>query len=140
MSTVETAVAATEPKAQFSERVQALINAGRITVKSEEVKISADASPSGEELTGSFDKLSGSMAEALEYLDGDTERAGTYLWNSINTVRKNSARQTIYNEAVPSEDKAVLSMARKAIKGGVPGFEGLSEVDAVAKIKAAFAA
>lgn len=124
-------------KPEFSEAVQALINEGKIVVTDDEVKIGADASPSGEELKGTYKKLSGGVAEALTYLEGSADRLAAYVWDKINTVRKNSARQSLYNDAIPSEDKAFLSMARKAVKGGVPGFAGLSDTEAVAKIKGA---
>jgi hypothetical protein len=133
---MSTATADTDVKPQFSESVQALINEGRIKVSEDDVKVGAEVSPNGEELKGSYLKLSGDLSAAMAYLDGDGDRAAAYLWDKINTVRKNSARQTLVNQAVPSEDKAILSMARKAIKGGVPGFVGLSDADAVAKLKA----
>lgn len=126
----------TEPA--FTAEVQALINSGRIVLSEEDVKVGADSNPSGVELLGKYTKLSGDMAAALEFLKGDAKKAGAYLWDKINTIRKNSARQKLYNDAIPAEDKMYLSMARKAVKGGAPGFAGLSDAEAVELLKSKF--
>lgn len=121
--------------AEFADNIQALINDGRITVTDDDVKVGADVSPTGEELKGTYKKLSGDLATAIDYLEGDASRAASYLWDKINTVRKNSARQTLVNQAVPTEDKAMQSAARKLFKAGL----AVSEAAALKMIKEQFA-
>lgn len=133
MST-QVAEVAKDEKPLFDEHVQALINEGRITVTDDEVKVGAEVSPNGEELKGSYKKLKGDLPAALDYLGGDAAQAAAYIWDKINTVRKNSARQTLVNQAVPTEDKAMLSAARKLVKAGL----AKTDAEALAKIKESF--
>ncbi len=106
--------------AEFSTKVTEAINAGHIVVTDETVEVPADTSKVGKDLRGPWKSVEFKSPEgALAYFDGKEESFLDAAARTVNTVRKQTARQSLINAAMaelPEEDRKLL-VAATALKG-----------------------
>lgn len=92
--------------------------------------VDAKASPSGEDLNYTFDKVSGdSVADFLEIFEGNEASLVEFLGKALTARNKSTARQSAVQKSVPQDERAIQSAAKKLVKGGV--FSSLDQAIAV---------
>lgn len=106
--------------ADFSAKVEEAVKAGHIIVSASSVEVPADTSKVGKDLKGDWKELEFKSYEgALAYFDGKEDSVLDAIARTVNTVRKQTARQKLINDAMnelPEEDRKLL-VAATALKG-----------------------
>lgn len=117
----------------FEKYVQPVIAAGTAKMEDKTVEVSEKASGVGKELSGPYqeyvtESLEGFTAyakftlaskEKPDVSDEDAlKQVFEWVSRTINTGRKQNARQKLINDAIPPEDKLAASIVKKLIKAG----------------------
>lgn len=106
--------------ADFSKAVSDAVTAGHIVVTERSVEVPAETAKTKEDLKGPWKELEFKSIEgALAYFDGKQESVLDAIGRTVNTVRKQTARQSLINAAMaelPEEERKLL-VAATALKG-----------------------
>lgn len=106
--------------ADFTKNVQDAINSQDIVVSEDTVEVPAETAKTKEDLKGSWRKVEfKTLKGALAYFDGKEDSLLDAASRTVNTVRKQTARQSLINAAMaemPEEERKLL-VAATALKG-----------------------